>query len=163
MRTNILAIAVVVALASVACGGSDTEPPVETGATSSGVSSSTASQSENPPGQGATGSPIPGGEGCTEASAIDLTGDEPAELEIEDFAYVPDCVIIAKGGSVRIRNRDSFTHTFTVDALGIVVPIDPRAEIRVKSKGAGPHLETGANPFHCDIHPQMTGTIFVTG
>ncbi|HEY5859196.1 MAG TPA: cupredoxin domain-containing protein, partial [Actinomycetota bacterium] len=98
-----------------------------------------------------------------EAKAVDLTDDEAAELEIEDFAYEPACATIAKGQALEIRNRDNFSHTFTVDALDITIPIDGDATITMANRGKEPKLAVGTNPFHCSIHPEMTGTIFVTG
>ena len=92
-----------------------------------------------------------------------FTDDEAAELEIEDFAYEPACATIAKGQALEIRNRDNFSHTFTVDALDITIPIDGDATITMANRGKEPKLAVGTNPFHCSIHPEMTGTIFVTG
>jgi hypothetical protein len=123
MRTRTIALAGLLALVAGACSLADDEPvPAPTGSAPSSF------PTVGPPGlTGSTGSasqqPIAG---CTEAKAVDLTDDEAAELEIEDFAYHPACATMA-------------------------------------NRGKEPKLAVGPNPFHCSIHPEMTGTIFVTG
>jgi plastocyanin len=161
MRTRRIALAALLALVAGGCSLADDEPSspssaaITTGAPtgSSGATGVTGST-------GASGGPQ---SGCTEAESVDLTDDEAAELEIEDFAYHPACATIAKGQALEIRNRDNFSHTFTVDALNITIPIDGDATITMANRGKEPKLAVGANPFHCSIHPEMTGTIFVTG
>jgi plastocyanin len=154
MRIAIIAATLALALGSGSCSLAEDTPTVAT------PGSATAD------GQTPTADPSPTGEsdpgGCTVATATDLADGEAAEIEIEDFAYHPSCVRIRLGQSVRIDNKDEFTHTFTADEDGIVATVEPDGGIVVKSRGAGPTLGPGANPFHCDIHPAMTGTIFVS-
>ena len=161
MRTRTIALAALLALVAGACSLASDEPvPAPTGSAPSSVPT----VDGTPDATGSTGSasPQPTGD-CTEAKAVDLTDDEAAELEIEDFAYEPACATIAKGQPLEIRNRDNFSHTFTVDALNITIPIDGDATITMANRGKEPKLAVGPNPFHCSIHPEMTGTIFVTG
>ena len=161
MRTRTIALAALLALVAGACSLAGDEPsPPSSAAITTGAPTGPGGAT------GVTGSTAPSGgpqSGCTEAGSVDLTDDEAAELEIEDFAYHPVCATIAKGQALEIRNRDNFSHTFTVDALNITIPIDGDATITMANRGKEPKLAVGANPFHCSIHPEMTGTIFVTG
>ena len=119
MRTRTIALAGLLALVAGACSLADDEPvPAPTGSAPSSVPT----VGGTPVATGPTGSASqqPTG-GCTEAKAVDLADDEAAELEIEDFAYQPACATIAKGQALEIRNRDNFSHTFTVDALDITI------------------------------------------
>jgi len=161
MRTRTIALAALLALVAGACSLADDEPPSPS---SAAITTDTPTGSSGATGvTGSTGASGGPQSGCTEAESVDLTDDEAAELEIEDFAYHPACATIAKGQALEIRNRDNFSHTFTVDALNITIPIDGDATITMANRGKEPKLAVGANPFHCSIHPEMTGTIFVTG
>jgi plastocyanin len=161
MRTRTIALAALLALVAGACSLANDEPT-----TPSSAAITTGAPTGPTGATGPTGSDGPSGGsqgGCTEANAVDLTDDEAAELEIEDFAYHPACATIAKGQALEISNRDNFSHTFTVDDLNITIPIDGDATITMANRGKEPKLAVGPNPFHCSIHPEMTGTIFVTG
>jgi len=161
MRTRTIALAALLALVAGACSLADDEP---SSPSSAAITTDTPTGSSGATGvTGSTGASGGPQSGCTEAESVDLTDDEAAELEIEDFAYHPACATIAKGQALEIRNRDNFSHTFTVDALNITIPIDGDATITMANRGKEPKLAVGANPFHCSIHPEMTGTIFVTG
>jgi plastocyanin len=156
-----IALAGLLTLVAGACSLADDEPsPPSSAAITTGTPTGPSGATGLTGGTGASGGPQ---SGCTQADAVDLTDDEAAELEIEDFAYHPACATIAKGQALEIRNRDNFSHTFTVDALNITIPIDGDATITMANRGKEPKLAVGPNPFHCSIHPEMTGTIFVTG
>jgi plastocyanin len=156
-----IALAGLLTLVAGACSLADDEPsPPSSAAITTGTPTGPSGATGVTGGTGASGGPQ---SGCTQADAVDLTDDEAAELEIEDFAYHPACATIAKGQALEIRNRDNFSHTFTVDALNITIPIDGDATITMANRGKEPKLAVGPNPFHCSIHPEMTGTIFVTG
>jgi plastocyanin len=160
MRTRTIALAALLVLVAGACSLANDEPSSSSAAITTGAPTGPSGAT------GVTGSDGPSGgpqSDCTEADAVDLTDGEAAELEIEDFAYHPACATIAKGQALEIRNRDNFSHTFTVDALNITIPIDGDATITMANRGKEPKLAVGPNPFHCSIHPEMTGTIFVTG
>ncbi|HVD70730.1 MAG TPA: cupredoxin domain-containing protein [Actinomycetota bacterium] len=161
MRTRTIALAALLTLVTGACSLANDEPSSPSSAAiTTGAPTGPSGATGVTGGDGSSGGPQ---SGCTQAEAVDLTDDEAAELEIEDFAYHPACATIAKGQALEIRNRDNFSHTFTVDALNITIPIDGDATITMANRGKEPKLAVGPNPFHCSIHPEMTGTIFVTG
>lgn len=79
-----------------------------------------------------------------------------AKVEIDDFAYVPATVTIQAGGKVTWINRDSEEHTVTLDDGSF----DSGDLAEGKLKGQS-FKEAGTFAYHCDIHPEMTGTVEV--
>lgn len=80
------------------------------------------------------------------------------EVEIQNFAFVPQDITINKGDTVTWRNMDSATHT-VVSTSG--------SEINSGSLAAngGTYSHTfktaGNYDYHCSIHPSMKGAIIV--
>ncbi len=99
--------------------------------------------------------------GCTSASttpSVQPSEQPPAQpsasVTIQNFAFSPGEVTIAKGGTVTWTNHDSTTHTVTF------------------GDGSSPDLDSGATyertfndtgtfSYHCSIHPSMTGKVVV--
>ncbi|MEW6059816.1 MAG: cupredoxin domain-containing protein [Actinomycetota bacterium] len=96
-------------------------------------------------------------DGCTEANAVDLSGDNPFTITIGDFAFQPNCVKAASASSITIVNNDSVSHTFTIDGTQVDVTIPAGETFNGESAGLAP----GTYEFYCSLHPDMTGTIFV--
>ena len=136
MRKTLVVLISLTALAGAACssGGDDTGGSTGDGAT------------------GATSAA-----GCTADNAVDLTGDDPFVVTIQDLAFSPDCFSAASASSITIENKDSVTHTFTIDGTQVDVSIDGGQTFNGQSAG----LKPGTYPFHCKIHPSMTGTVIV--
>jgi plastocyanin len=107
-------------------------------------------------GDGATGATSAAG--CTADNAVDLTGDDPFVVTIQDLAFSPDCFAAASASSITIENMDSVTHTFTIDGTQVDVSIDGGQ----MSNGESAGLDPGMYPFHCKIHSSMTGTVIVS-
>jgi plastocyanin len=76
-------------------------------------------------------------------------------VEISDFAF--SAPTAAPGSSVTVANRDGFPHTVSAD--------DGSFESGSVDAGATGSFVAPAAPgtyqFHCEIHPQMTGTLTV--
>jgi len=81
-------------------------------------------------------------------------------------AYSPDTVAVKKGDSVRVTNKDSVPHTITNGKD----PSDPTSgklfDTSIISPAASGQFATtklaaGNYPFHCSIHPYMTGALKV--
>ncbi|MCP4229497.1 MAG: cupredoxin family copper-binding protein [bacterium] len=78
------------------------------------------------------------------------------DVSIEGFAFVPQNISIVVGDTVRWTNNDTPPHTSTSDTMDW-------------DSGAldnGDTFEFTFNtadsyPYHCDIHPTMTGTVNV--
>ncbi len=96
--------------------------------------------------------------GCTADNAVDLTGDDPFTVTIQDFAFQPDCFSARSASSITVENKDGVTHTFTIDDTQVDVSIDGGQTFNGESAGLAP----GAYPFHCEIHSSMTGTVIVS-
>lgn len=98
-----------------------------------------------------------GGEaGLPSAVATDVPD---REVEIEDFAYRPDTIVVPAGTIVEWKNRDGVGHTVTSDQAGLfdsgVLQPDERFSHRFDVPGV--------YPYHCSLHPSMTGTVVVSG
>ena len=83
--------------------------------------------------------------------------DEPAEVIISGFDF-GDPVTVGAGTEVRVTNRDATAHTWTsLDGFFDSGTIEPAESFEFTFDTAG------AFEFFCGIHPQMTGTITVSG
>jgi cytochrome c oxidase subunit 2 len=81
-------------------------------------------------------------------------------------AYAPDTVTVKKGDAVGVTNKDSVPHTITNGKD----PSDPTAgklfdtsiiNAAASAQFATTKLAAGNYPFHCTVHPYMTGTLKV--
>lgn len=79
-----------------------------------------------------------------------------AKVEIEGFEFVPSTVTIEEGGKVIWMNQDSTEHTATLDDGSFDSGV--LAEGKLKSES---FKEPGTYAYHCEIHPEMTGTVEV--
>lgn len=96
--------------------------------------------------------------GCTADNAVDLTGDNPFIVTIQDLAFQPDCFAAQSASTITVENKDSVTHTFTIDGTQVDVSIDGGQTFNGESAA----LEPGSYDFRCTIHPSMTGTVIVS-
>ena len=138
MRKTLVVMVALTALVGAACsssGGDDAGSTGDTGAT------------------GATSAA-----GCTADNATDLTGDDPFVVTIQDLAFSPDCFAAKSASSITVENKDSVTHTFTIDGTQVDVSINGGETFNGESAG----LDPGTYPFHCTIHSSMTGTVIVS-
>jgi plastocyanin len=81
-------------------------------------------------------------------------------------SYAPDTVTVKKGDSVAVTNKDSVPHTLTNGKD----PSDPTSgklfDTSIISPAASAEFGTtklavGDYPFHCSLHPYMTGSLKV--
>lgn len=141
MRKMLIALVALTALTGAACSSGGSDAGGSTGATG-----------------GSTGSTGAASGGCTADNATDLTGDNPFTITIKDLAFNPSCLAAKSASSITVDNQDSVTHTFTIDGTQVDVSIDGGTVFNGESAGLAP----GTYPFHCKIHPSMTGTIIVS-
>ena len=74
----------------------------------------------------------------------------------DGLAFEPATLTVKVGDAVAFENHDDVPHTFTADdGLFDSRPVDPDGRYGYTVPRAG-ELD-----FHCEIHPQMTGTIIV--
>ena len=101
--------------------------------------------------------PAPGaspyGDGTTGAGAAPAPA--AAAIEISDFAFSASAA--GPGAAVAVSNRDGFPHTVTADSGSFDSgTVDAGATGSFVAPSA-----PGTYPFHCEIHPQMNGTLTV--
>lgn len=124
------------------------------GLTSEDIAAATA---KPPGGTGSTGSSGPVGASVTILAGASTQGNP---------AYSPDTVSVKKGDSVAVTNKDSVPHTVTNGKD----PSDPKSgklfDTSIISPAASAQFGTtklvaGSYPFHCSVHPYMTGLLKV--
>lgn len=102
---------------------------------------------------GGASAPPDGGTACVVAQGA---GD--AEVSVLDFAYDPSTIQIGAGQTVAWTNGDSAPHTVTLD--------DGSCDAGQFAKGETVALtfsQAGSYAYHCTIHPNMQGTVEVSG
>ena len=145
MRKMLVALVALTALTGVACGGGGNDGGGSTGGSTGATGGAT----------GATGGTAAV---CTADNATDLTGNDPFVVTIQGLAFHPDCFAAKSASSITIENKDTVTHTFTIDGTQVDVTIPGGQTFNGESAGLAP----GTYPFHCKIHSTMTGTVIVS-
>lgn len=140
LKPLFLAALVALSLGLAACGDSGSD--------------STSSEAETAP----PASEEPAGE--TEA-----TESEPApsgeaskseKVDIVEFTYQPDPVVVQAGGKVIWQNQDTAPHTATADDDSWDTGTIEKGKI-----GSETFKEPGTFTYFCEIHPTMKGTVEV--
>jgi amicyanin len=102
-------------------------------------------------------------ETTTEDVTEDVTDNDATatkEVGIEDMAFSPASITVKKGTTVTWTNRDAVQHTVTPD--------NPSSEFTSSSMLSNDESYSvtfntvGSFTYHCQPHPQMTGTVIVT-
>ena len=127
LRALLVPVALTLSLALAACGGDD--------AGDTGGATAAETGSETTPGGAAARS---------------------EKVEIVEFAYQPDPVVVAVGGKVIWKNEDSAPHTASAD--------DGSFDTGTLDKGKLKSVtfkDAGSFPYFCEIHPTMHGTVEV--
>lgn len=81
-------------------------------------------------------------------------------------AYSPDTVTVKKGDVVAVTNKDSVPHTVTNGKDASDPTSGKLFDTSIINAGSSAQfssvkLSAGTFPFHCTIHPYMTGTLKV--
>jgi plastocyanin len=135
---------VALSLGLAACGG--------------GGSDSTSAEAETAP---------PAAEETEEATSgeAESTESEPApsgdaskseKVDIVEFTYQPDPVVVQVGGKVIWQNQDTAPHTATADDGSFDTGTIEKGKI-----GSETFKEAGTFTYFCEIHPTMHGTVEV--
>ncbi|HEX5608824.1 MAG TPA: cupredoxin domain-containing protein [Solirubrobacterales bacterium] len=142
MRLRLIPVAVLAALALslVACGGDGDTTVIETETAPAETTQSETTQEESTESE-----PAPSGE---------AEGSE--KVEIVEFTYQPDPVVIRTGGKVIWQNEDTAPHTATADDGSFDTGNLLRGKIKSET-----FKEAGTYPYFCAIHPTMHGTVEV--
>lgn len=114
------------------------------------------SDSSNTTSLGDAAAGVPGEGQAGNAAAPSGEAVRSAKVEIVDFQYAPATVNVQAGGKVTWLNRDSTEHTATLDD-GSFSSGDLAAG-KLKSQS---FKDAGTYAYHCEIHPEMKGTVEV--
>jgi plastocyanin len=140
VRSKPLLAAALVALSLglVACGGggSDSSSEAETAPPASEESGETSE---------AEGEPAPSGEAA-----------KSEKVQIVEFTYQPDPVVVQVGGKVIWQNEDTAPHTSTADDGSFDTGTIEKGKL-----GSATFKEAGTFTYFCEIHPTMRGTVEV--
>jgi plastocyanin len=140
---------VALSLGLVACGGSgsDSSSEAETGpgGQESGSAESSGGAAGSEAGETSESEPAPSGEAA-----------KAEKVQIVEFTYEPDPVVVQAGGKVTWQNEDSAPHTATADDGSF-----DTATIEEGKIGSATFKEAGTFTYHCEIHPTMHGTVEV--
>jgi len=145
MRSKSLLAAALVALSLglVACGSSGSD------------STSSEAESASPATEESTG----------ETEESESTESEPApsgeaqkaeKVQIVEFTYEPDPVVVQAGGKVTWQNEDTAPHTATADDGSFDTGIIEKGKL-----GSATFKEAGTFTYFCEVHPTMHGTVEV--
>ena len=137
LRRALPLISILAALSLAACGSGDSGSDSTAGATAPPAETTAPAEEET--------ETAPSGEAV-----------RSAKVEIVDFAYSLETVTIQTGGKVIWQNEDADVHTATLDDGSFNT--GDLAEGKRKSES---FKSPGTFTYHCEIHPDMTGTVEV--
>ena len=85
-------------------------------------------------------------------------GAETASVKIDNFAFTPERLTVARGTTVSFTNNDDMPHTVTSAARPV--------QFKSPALDTGDHFEQtfdtpGTYGYFCSLHPHMQGTIVV--
>jgi len=89
------------------------------------------------------------------ASGPTATGSKVAKVDINNFAFHPPALTVAKGSSVTFSNSSKVSHTATRGGAFDTGVIKPGKSVSVR------FTQKGTFAYHCEIHPLMHGKIVV--
>jgi plastocyanin len=141
---------VALSLGLVACGsgGSDsssTEADTAPAGQESGTAEATDGETGSEEGESAESEPAPSGE-----------ASKSEKVQIVEFTYEPDPVVVQTGGKVVWQNQDTAPHTATADDGSFDTGTIEKGKI-----GSATFKEAGTFTYFCEIHPTMHGTVEV--
>jgi plastocyanin len=95
----------------------------------------------------------------TEAPAAAAEGEKlerSVKVDISNLEYAPDPVRVQAGGKAIWLNEDSVAHTATADDGSFDTGTIDEGKLKSET-----FKQPGTFTYHCEIHPQMHGTIEV--
>jgi plastocyanin len=154
--TRLAAALAIVLLVSAACGSDEPQQPAAgdtgsaagataTGPTATGPTATIGGMDDGTAGYGDAGGGGGGG------------GGGKVDVQANNFSFDPTELEFEAGEDIHVKNGNANTpHTFTVDGTDIDVQLGPLEEADVTLD-----LDPGTYDFHCELHPQMTGTLTI--
>ena len=147
MRSKPLFAAALVALSLglAACGDSGSDSSSTEAETAPAGQESGSAETKAPEGEAPESEATPGGEAA-----------RSEKVEIVEFTYQPDPVVVSAGGKVIWQNEDAAPHTATADDESWDTGTIEKGKI-----GSETFKEAGTFAYFCEIHPTMHGTVEV--
>jgi plastocyanin len=105
--------------------------------------------------QGATQPAATPAETTAPAESTTPAPNSPTTVEIRNNAFIPAQLNVAPGTTVTFVNKDTVPHTATADGLFDSGELAPESSFPVVLEGAG------TVTYHCELHPEMQGSIVV--
>jgi plastocyanin len=140
LKPLFIAALVALSLGLAACGGGGSD------STSSGAESTTATSEESTTETESTESePAPSG-----------AASKSEKVDIVEFTYQPDPVVVQVGGKVIWQNQDTAPHTATADDGSFDTGVIEKGKL-----GSETFKQAGTYTYFCEIHPTMHGTVEV--
>lgn len=88
-----------------------------------------------------------------------VSAAETVPAEIKGYAYTPEDITVATGDTVTWKNSDTAPHTVTSTSGGTL----DSPNMAQGDSWSFTFTQPGTYPFYCAIHPDMKGTVTVTG
>ena len=95
-------------------------------------------------------------ESSSSAAAPSGEAQRSEKVEIVEFTYDPDPVVVQTGGKVIWLNEDTAPHTATADDGSFDTGTLERGKLKSES-----FKQAGTFTYFCEIHPTMHGTVEV--
>jgi plastocyanin len=102
--------------------------------------------------------PSDGGSSSGGGACAADTATATESITAAGFAFDPNCLTVATGGTISLSNGDTTTHSFTLDDAAADVSVDIPAGGSAEATAPA----AGTYGFHCRFHSSMTGTLIVT-
>lgn len=140
-KSLLTAALVALSLGLVACGSSGSD--------------SSSTEAETAP-TGETGAESTAGETTESENAPSGAAAKSEKVQIVEFSYEPDPVVVQVGGKVTWQNQDTAPHTATADDGSFDTGTIEKGKL-----GSATFKEPGTFTYFCAIHPTMHGTVEV--
>ena len=122
----------------------------------------TAPQQSTPaaPEQTTASAPVSGDTAAAAAPTTAVTASSVSDntVNIQEMAFDPATITVKAGSIVRWVNRDSTIHSVVFSDSSI----NPSGALSASQSFSVKFNTPGTYPYHCGIHPKMTGTVVVT-
>jgi plastocyanin len=142
------AVLVALSLGLVACGSSGS------GSSSTEGETAPTGQESGDHTEAASGSEA--GEATESEAAPSGEAAKSEKVQIVEFSYEPDPVVVQVGGKVTWQNEDTAPHTATADDGSFDTGTIEKGKL-----GSATFKEPGTFTYFCEIHPTMHGTVEV--
>jgi Icc protein len=93
---------------------------------------------------------------ATQPTSATPSPEGSLEATIDNFAFAPKELTVKAGSTVKWTNKDDTPHTVTSDDGAFASPV-----MDTDQKFQFTFQKTGKFPYHCKLHPTMTGVVVV--